>query len=174
MTSTRAAHRSLLAALRKRELVVIESPYASHNVPDLNRNYNYARACIADSLARGEAPFASHLFYTQFLDDKHEASRRTGLMCGWAWLSRATLVAVYLDLGWSSGMREGVSLARSMKIRIEERSVPGWVAPQTVAEANAILAAATADEDPVIQAHVRAHANLPPLYQAPHDEEPSR
>jgi hypothetical protein len=130
-TGPRAAHHGLLASLRNRPCVIVESPYRGATEVPMNvaRNRDYACAAVGDALARGEAPFASHLFYTQFLDDSHEASRRTGMMCGWAWLSRATLVAVYLDLGWSDGMREGVALARSMKIRVEERAVPGWRPP---------------------------------------------
>jgi hypothetical protein len=41
--------------------VVIESPYAG----DVGLNLLYLRACLADSLSRGEAPYASHAIYTQ-------------------------------------------------------------------------------------------------------------
>jgi hypothetical protein len=42
-------------------LVVVESPYAGN----IERNLRYLRACMADCLRRGEAPFASHGLYTQ-------------------------------------------------------------------------------------------------------------
>lgn len=42
-------------------LVIIESPYAG----DVERNIEYARRRVRDSPARGEAPIASHLLYTQ-------------------------------------------------------------------------------------------------------------
>ena len=44
--------------------VVIESPYAG----DVKRNRAYLKACLRDSLARGEFPFASHavFFYRLF------------------------------------------------------------------------------------------------------------
>lgn len=47
--------------------VIVESPYAG----DIERNMRYLRACLADCLRRGEAPFASHAIYTQpgVLDD---------------------------------------------------------------------------------------------------------
>lgn len=47
--------------------VVVESPFAG----DIQKNIEYARKCMADCLKRGEAPFASHLLYTQdgILDD---------------------------------------------------------------------------------------------------------
>ena len=49
------------------KLVIIESPYAG----DIEKNVAYARDCVRDSLMRGEAPYASHLLYTQpnILDD---------------------------------------------------------------------------------------------------------
>ena len=48
-------------------LVALESPYAG----DVTENETYARLCMADCLKRGEAPYASHLFFTQegLLDD---------------------------------------------------------------------------------------------------------
>ena len=63
--------------------VVIESPYAG----DTARNEAYARACMADCLMRGEAPFASHLLYTQdgVLDDGDEAQRKLGMEAGFRW-----------------------------------------------------------------------------------------
>ena len=58
-------------------LVYVESPYAG----DVERNVQYARACLADCLRRGEAPFASHLLYTQegILDDLIEGERMKGI-----------------------------------------------------------------------------------------------
>lgn len=39
--------------------VVLESPYSG----DIKGNTKYARMALRDSLARGEAPIASHLLY---------------------------------------------------------------------------------------------------------------
>lgn len=47
------------------KFVDIETPYMGRNEEELRRNLLYARACVRDSLMRGEIPFASHLFYTQ-------------------------------------------------------------------------------------------------------------
>ncbi|WP_456298617.1 DUF7768 domain-containing protein [Brevibacterium antiquum] len=41
--------------------MVLESPFAG----DTPTNLAYARAAMHDSLMRGEAPFASHMLYTQ-------------------------------------------------------------------------------------------------------------
>ena len=104
---------------RMMRLVVIESPYAG-NVED---NERYARACMADSLARGEAPFASHLLYTQqgVLDDTSPAERDLGMRAGFAWGVGADAVAVYTDRGISAGMRAGIERAEAIGLPIEYR-----------------------------------------------------
>ena len=43
--------------------VIIESPYFG----DVEKNLEYARRCLSDSLGREEAAFASHLLYTCLL-----------------------------------------------------------------------------------------------------------
>ncbi len=70
------------------------------------RNHDYALRCCRDSLARDEAPYASHVFFDQpgLLDDADAAQRALGMACGREWSRQATLHAFYLDRGWSSGM----------------------------------------------------------------------
>ncbi len=104
--------------------VIVESPYAG----DVERNVAYARACVRDCLARGEAPFASHLLYTQpgILDDGNGEERRLGIAAGLAWLERADLVAVYTDLGITAGMQEAVARAEKEGREIVFRSITDW------------------------------------------------
>ena len=52
---------------------VIESPFSAPTIDELVRNIQYAMLAVRDSLSRGEAPYASHLFYTQMLDDNDSA-----------------------------------------------------------------------------------------------------
>ena len=89
--------------------VVIEIPYAG----DIKRNIEYARACMRDSIMRGEAPIASHLLYTQtgILDDNDESERLLGIEIGLEWSKFAQLVAVYTDLGTTPGMQLGIDRA---------------------------------------------------------------
>jgi hypothetical protein len=98
-------------------LVVIESPYAG----DVELNLRYLRACLADCLRRGEAPYASHGLYTQpgVLDDTDPEQRALGLAAGFAWRKGADATILYLDLGVSSGMRAGA-------IHSEQVGVPIW------------------------------------------------
>ena len=109
-------------------LVLIESPYAG----DVARNERYARACLADSLARGEAPLASHLLYTQpgVLDDTDPAERRQSIQAGLAWGARADLTAVYDDLGVTEGMRQGIERAKGEGRPVEVRQLAGWDDPE--------------------------------------------
>lgn len=82
-------------------LVIIESPYAG----DVPNNVDYARAALRDSLMRGEAPLASHLLYTQVLDDAVPEQRAQGIAAGLAWSRCADRHAFYVDRGMSPGMR---------------------------------------------------------------------
>lgn len=100
-------------------LVIIESPYAG----DIEANIAYARKCVADSLARDEAPIASHLLFPQLLDDNDPAQRTLGIEAGLAWYRVANKCAVYADRGWSKGMRQGVTRAASCGVPVEVRNI---------------------------------------------------
>ena len=67
--------------------VILESPYAGATEADIERNVVYAREALRDSLLRGEAPIASHLFYTQkgVLLDNVPQERAIGIAAGLAW-----------------------------------------------------------------------------------------
>ncbi len=101
------------------KLVLIESPYAG----DVEKNTEYARSCVKHSLSLGEAPFASHLFYTQILDDKNRKERSKGIEAGLAWGQKAELTAVYTDLGISEGMKIGIERAKKQGREIVYRNI---------------------------------------------------
>jgi len=101
-------------------LVIIESPFKS---PDPQTNFLYAKLCLKDSLNRGESPFASHLLYTQVLNDNDDIQRAKGMWAGWEWYAVADLCAVYTDLGLSEGMKMGIEAAEIMGVPIEMRSI---------------------------------------------------
>lgn len=102
-------------------LVVIESPYAG----EIETNVTFARACIKDSLRRGESPIASHLLYTQpgILSDQKPASRNYGLRAGWAWYRSADACVVYVDRGISGGMKQGIEAAELAGVVVEYRTL---------------------------------------------------
>ena len=104
--------------------VIIESPFKG----DYARNRAYLLLAVKDSLDRGEAPFASHQFYPEVLDDRDPDSRKLGIEAGLAWAEAADLVAVYDDLGVSTGMLLGIERHKKNGVEIVYRRLPGWKA----------------------------------------------
>jgi hypothetical protein len=91
--------------------VIVESPYAG----DVEGNTLFLKKCLTDCLDKGESPYASHLFFTQFLDDNKKEERELGIVAGFAWNDVAEAVIVYVDKGISSGMQRGVESAIAKK-----------------------------------------------------------
>ena len=88
-------------------LVLLESPYAGETKEELARNVAYARAAMHDCFLRGEAPYASHLLYTQpgVLRDELPEERKLGIEAGLLWGSLAEKTVVYQDLGLRACLR---------------------------------------------------------------------
>lgn len=107
--------------------VVVESPYASSTEEGIQKNIAYARACVKDCLDRGESPVAFHLLHTQpgILDDSIPEQRNLGIEAGLWWTRVAETVAVYADLGISTGMRRGIEAATLWNIPVEYRTLEG-------------------------------------------------
>lgn len=101
--------------------VLIESPLKD----DYVANRAYAKRCVRDSLSRGEAPYASHLFFDQsgILDDTAPEERELGIRAGLAWGEAAELTAVYTDRGISGGMVRGIHAANLCRRPVEYREI---------------------------------------------------
>jgi len=101
--------------------VILESPYAG----DIEKNIEYGRACLRDSIMRGEAPIASHLLLTQpkVLDDSNPAERKVGIEAGLAWCEVSDGTVVYEDYGISKGMQFGIDRATTSGKPIEYRRI---------------------------------------------------
>lgn len=95
------------------KLVILESPYKGNNYEGTEENIRFARLCMHDCFLRGEAPFASHLLYTQerVLDDKIPTERMLGIEAGFAWKEKADATVVYVNRGVSKGMHLGIRKA---------------------------------------------------------------
>lgn len=91
-------------------LVTIESPYAG----DVERNMRYLKDCVQDCLIRGESPYASHAFFTQFLDDNVPSERQLGIDAGLAWANVSEYAVFYTDYGMSDGMVNALSYYKSI------------------------------------------------------------
>lgn len=92
--------------------VQVESPFGAPTRERVITNVAYALLAMRDSLYRGEAPFASHLLYTQMLDDTDQVERAMGITRGLVIADSAELTAVYTDLGISHGMQLGIDHAK--------------------------------------------------------------
>ena len=103
------------------KLVIIESPYGQN--PELFTKY--LALCIQDTLARGEAAYASVPIYalTRALDDLKPEERATGIAAGLEWYSVAEGCVAYVDHGISAGMREGITAARSLNVPVVYRRI---------------------------------------------------
>lgn len=109
--------------------VIIESPFAGRSAHERERNIGYARRCMRDCLERGEAPFASHLLYTQegILNDDIPAQRTLGIEAGLMWGQYALKTVVYVDLGISQGMQQGIMSAQTFNRPVEYRRLLGEI-----------------------------------------------
>jgi hypothetical protein len=109
--------------------VIIESPYAG----DVPLHLRYVRACLRDSLLRGEAPLASHHLFTApgVLVDAIPEERAQGINAGFAWRALARYSVFYTDLGWSGGMTHARAEALRTGHLCEVRELGfGWLVAQ--------------------------------------------
>lgn len=105
----------------RRPLVIVESPFGG----DVEYNIAYAKRAVHDCMTRGEAPIASHLLFTQpgVLDDDKPEERTLGIACGLAWYQAKVMVAAYVDLGISPGMKDALEYADATYTPIEYRTI---------------------------------------------------
>lgn len=108
--------------------VQLESPFRGETDEQTEEFLRYGLRAMAHSLSLGEAPFASHLLYTQVLDDKDPEQRRQGIEAGLAWGRAADATVVYSDYGVSSGMQQGIDRAVDQLRPVEFRRI-GKVSP---------------------------------------------
>ena len=105
--------------------VFICSPYSATAEYSTEENVALAeRLCRAVTLA-GHAPFAPHLFYTRFLDDKSQKERAMGIDAGIAWLGMADEIWIYAkDRNECS---EGMALEVLRAEKFSIAPVPRWM-----------------------------------------------
>ena len=105
--------------------VIVESPFKNLTRTQATA---YARDAMIDCIKRGEAPFVSHLLYTQILNDNEPEERALGLEMGLIWGERASATIVYTDYGISEGMQQGIDRAKAEGRSVEYRSLHHKVA----------------------------------------------
>lgn len=86
--------------------VILESPFAG----DVASNVKYAKALIHDLAYQGVAASASHLLYTQMLDDTKDFDRNLGINKGLDYAHNKDSI-IGIDRGISTGMKYGIQRA---------------------------------------------------------------
>ena len=119
------------------DFVIVESPFATSSlvfkdgrgcVIEETDNVAYARACLHDCLVNhGEAPYASHLLYTQpgVLDDTVPEERKLGIEAGLELGRHALRRIFYIDRGISKGMKWGWKFGNENEQPFEIRVLGG-------------------------------------------------
>lgn len=106
-----------------RPIVVIESPFAGNTEHERLAYRLYAKRALLHSIVVGESPFASHMLYTQVLDDDKPEDRALGISAGLSFYDVAKICAVYSDYGISGGMHEGIKAARASGVLVDFRTI---------------------------------------------------
>ncbi len=108
--------------------VVVESPFKGCERYTEAEARDYLEECLLDCVLKGESPYASHKMLTDCLDDSDPGQRKIGINAG---LSMARLIIAgggkpvfYVDLGWSSGMKDAKAIYDQSQIEYEIRRLP--------------------------------------------------
>lgn len=98
-------------------VTIVETPYNTAKYSRLEC-IRYALWCCKDCDLRGEASFASHLFFTLFIPETKEGRER-GLAYRDEIARRcATSIARYKDIGETSGMYRDVDCTTTIESRV--------------------------------------------------------
>lgn len=110
--------------------VVIESPFRDEDPGRKAAHARYLHDAIVHCLSRGEAPYASHAYLTQHLNDDVPHHRALGIGAGIAIAEAMNAKhVVYVDRGITEGMLLAIEAARTAGRVVEYRSLWWWVTP---------------------------------------------
>lgn len=104
--------------MRRLRRVFVCSPFRG----DVARNVEVARAACRQVICEGDAPFAPHLLYPDFLDDDVAEERALGIGAGLAWLAVAGEVLVVGEA--TEGMRAEIAAAETLGVPIRRVATP--------------------------------------------------
>lgn len=94
--------------------VFICSRYAG----DIKKNVETAKELCSMAAHQGYIPFAPHLLYPQFLDDKDPCQREIGISAGHIFMGHCDEMWVYRTDGISEGMRQDIAQALKLGKKI--------------------------------------------------------
>lgn len=108
---------------KKPEKVFICSPFAPRGETreemqkDMDRNIRIAQKACRYAALEGNAPYAPHLFFTQFLNDGDRTEREYGQVMGLAWLKQCSELRI-IGRRISPGMKREIEKAREWGIPV--------------------------------------------------------
>lgn len=102
---------------KKRNRVYIVSPYSGKTEEEIAKNVEFAKKCCRQVVEEGKIPVASHLLFTQFLDDKNNKERELGLEFGLSLLEGCDEVYIFGST-ISAGMKKEIDYAKNKRILI--------------------------------------------------------
>lgn len=102
--------------------VYICSPLKATSTSTLEENVHRAKEYCKVACNEGVAPFAPHVFYTQFLDDAVAELRAVGFECGIMFLQVCDELWVCGNV-ISTGMQQEVNMALSLGIPVKYRAI---------------------------------------------------
>jgi hypothetical protein len=107
----------------RRTPVALESPF--NGLPaDREQHARYLAWCVRDSYRRGEAPYCGHAIGPLGHCEDDPAQREAGLEADDVFNALCVRTVLYVDIGFSSGMRHGYEAAKAAGRPTEERYLP--------------------------------------------------
>jgi len=104
--------------------IVIETPFLGL-YPRTFQHFKYCRACLRDSLSRGEAPLPSFIFlmFDGLVDVKDVKSRKGAALAANTWTDIAQKLVIYIDLGITDAMKDRIRSAKDLDQVVEYRKL---------------------------------------------------
>lgn len=101
--------------------IFVCSPLRAQTPREYGANITLARVLCRRVVDNGDAPFAPHLFYPQFLVDEDEEQRAKGILCGESFLLSCDELWAYVKRPGlpSAGMRFEIDLAMRAGIKVD-------------------------------------------------------
>lgn len=91
--------------------IFIVSPYHNKNKRNHQKNIDYAKLCLINSIKNNESAYVSHLLYPQVLNNKNNIERDLSIEDGLEWIYRSDYIVCYVDRGITKGMRKCILYA---------------------------------------------------------------
>lgn len=103
--------------------VFVISPFQASSPQEKKRFRAYLLRALRHTTESGEAGFAAHALYPQFMNDDDWEERRLAILYGTLWLRSADLLAVYADYGITPGMMDEIAEATRLRIPVDVRYI---------------------------------------------------